>query len=1043
MKSFDSIRSGLADRRGRAYWRSLEELADTPEFREYVAREFPAQASEFTDPAGRRQFLKLMGASLALAGVSACTRQPEEKIIPYVRQPDEVVPGRPLFFATAMPLGGFAMPLLAENHMGRPTKLEGNPEHPASLGATDIFSQASVLSLYDPDRSRTVINRGEVRSWSAFIAALQSAVQSRQAAGGEGLRLLTEPVTSPSLVEQIEKLLESMPSAKWHQWDPVYGAVQGGAPAERPVYRFDRADIVVSLDADFLGYGPGSLRYQKDFSSRRRIRTPEEQQNRLYAAEPAPTVTGTKAEHRLAARASEIHGLAAALASAVGAPGGGASSSLSSAANAWVAAAAADLQSHRGRAVVVAGERQPAAVHALARSMNQALGGVGATVTYSAPVTASPADGAASIAELAADMNTGRVSLLLILGGNPVFNAPVDTAFTAALRKMDEVGTIFHLGLYHDETAELCHWHVPEAHYLESWGDARSFDGTVTLIQPLIAPLYGGRQAIEVLAAMNGTVGTSPADLLKDYWSRAFQKQTRTAWTLTDPQGNAFGSVETFWRHALHDGFVSGTPGTPGTGGAAAASAPSSAPSSAPPSAPPSAPSFEVIFRPDPTILDGRYANNGWLQELPKPISKVTWDSVAYVGVRTAERLGIALTGAADPNSAGNTDKEIVEITIQNRSVRLPVWILPGTADDVIVVHFGYGRRKAGRVGTDVGHDAFPLRTAAAPWFEGGATVSKTGDTYAIAATQNHFMMEGRNPVRVVEAAEYPYRAQGVDRQAGPRAGAEDVLALSALFVQRLQMGHVHRPQRLHGVQRLRRCLCRREQHRRRRQVRGDEDARDALDPRRHVFLGQPRRAGGVQPARPVPAVRERAVRGGLPRRGDAAQRRRPERHDLQPLRGDAVLLEQLPLQGAAVQLPPVLGFLDAGAVRGAQPGRHDPEPRRDGEVHLLRAADRPRADRRQGRRPADSGRRGQDGVPAGVPERGDRLRRSERSREPRRAARRTGAELRIARGSEHPAAHDLPGGRAERQRGGAEAGIGLEFRLESSCRRPNTPQAM
>ena len=751
--NFDEIRTRLADANGRTYWRSLEELADTPDFRNYVAREFPAQAAEFTDPAGRRQFLKLMGASLALAGVSACTRQPDEKIIPYVKQPEEIVPGRPLFFATAMPLGGFGMPLLAENHMGRPTKLEGNPEHPASLGATDIFAQASVLSLYDPDRSRAIINRGEVRTWGGLLSTLQTAAQARRGAGGDGLRLLTEPTTSPSVVEQIEKLIEAMPAAKWHQWDPVFGAVQGGAPAEHALYHFEKADVVVSLDADFLGIGAGSLRYSKDFASRRRIGTPRDEQNRLYVVEPVPTITGTKAEHRLAAKAAEVHGLAAALAQAVGVPAGQGSASGNSAT--WVSAAAADLRAHGGRSVVVAGTHQPAAVHALARAMNQALGNIGTTVTYSAPVASSPADGAASISELVADMNNGRVSVLLILGGNPAFTAPADLNFKAAMAKMSTAGTIVHLGPYHDETAELCHWHIPEAHYLESWGDVRAFDGTVSLMQPLIAPLYGGRQAIEVLAALNGTPGKTPVELVKDYWTRAFQNQTKASWTLQTSAGAAFASADALWRHALHDGFIgstsgfsSGTTGTSGATGAAGAPPAFAAPAAV-------AAGYEIVFRPDPTILDGRFANNGWLQELPKPLSKVTWDSVAYVGVSTAQRLGLALSGAGDLNSAGNTDKHIIEIKAQNRTVRMPALIMPGTADNVIVVHFGYGRSKAGRVGTNVGHDGFALRSSQAPWFEGGATVTKTSDTYPIAATQNHFAMEGRNPVRVVTAEEY------------------------------------------------------------------------------------------------------------------------------------------------------------------------------------------------------------------------------------------------------------------------------------------------
>src|SRR5262245_1678556 len=374
------IRSRLAGLEGRSYWRSLEELADTPDFHEYVNREFPAQASEFNDPAGRRQFLKLMGASLALAGVSACTRQPPEKIVPYVRQPEEIVPGRPLFFATAMPQGGVGLPLLAENHMGRPTKLEGNPEHPASLGATDVLAQASVLTLYDPDRSRTVINRGEVKTWSAFTAALVSALTAERGTGGAGFRLLTEPITSPSLLDQIDTLMSGLPQAKWHQWDPVYGTVQGGAAGASALYHFDKAEVIVSLDADFLGFGPAAVRYTKDFSSKRRIGTPEDQLNRLYVVEPSPTVTGANADHRLALKARDVQGFASALAGALGVAGAGAAELPDEARTKWIPAVVADLQSHRGASAVVAGDHQPPAVHALARAINQALGNVGTTV---------------------------------------------------------------------------------------------------------------------------------------------------------------------------------------------------------------------------------------------------------------------------------------------------------------------------------------------------------------------------------------------------------------------------------------------------------------------------------------------------------------------------------------------------------------------------------------------------------------------------------------------------------------------------------------
>ncbi len=739
--NLSDIRTRLAGLEGRAYWRSLEELADTPDFRQYVQREFPEQASEFSDPAGRRQFLKLMGASLALAGVSACTRQPEEKLVPYVQQPEEIVPGRPLFYATAMPLGGVGLPLLAENHMGRPTKLEGNPEHPASLGATDLFSQAAVLGLYDPDRSRTVIHRSEVKTFGAFRDGLLAALGPLRAAGGAGLRLLTEPISSPTLVDQIQALLTALPQAKWHQWDPVFGTSQGGVPGASALYRFDKADVVVSLDADFLGFGPGAVRYTKDFSSRRRIGTPQDTQNRLYAVEPVPTITGTNADHRLAVKARDVQTFAAGLAAALGVPGGSTTGELDAEARTkWLPAIAADLKAHAGRSVVVAGDFQPASVHALARAINEALGNVGATVSYGTPVTASPADGAASMTELVTDIQAGGVKLLLMLGGNPVFTAPADLNFRDALLKVD---TRIHVGLYFDETAEVSHWHVNEAHFLESWGDVRAFDGTVSLIQPLIAPLYDGHTATEVIAAVNG-VGGTPMELVKAYWTRAFAGQTTKAWSLSDASGRTFATAEALWRNALHDGFITSTSDL--LHGPAAGT---TAPATAAAAASPAMTGMEVIFRPDPNILDGRFANNGWLQELPKPLSKVTWDNVAYVSARTAERLGIPVY------RSGNQNQDVIEVAYQGRTARLPVWVLPGTADDVVVVHFGYGSTRAGRVGTGLGHNVYGLRTSRAPWFDGGATVTKTGETFPIYSTQNHFVMEGRHPVRVVDAAAY------------------------------------------------------------------------------------------------------------------------------------------------------------------------------------------------------------------------------------------------------------------------------------------------
>jgi len=728
--TFADIRSRLASPTtpdGRAYWRSLDELANTPEFQDYVAREFPSQASEFNDPAGRRQFLKLMGASLALAGVSACTRQPDEKIIPYVRQPEEVIPGRPLFYATSMSEGGIGMALLAENHLGRPTKLEGNPEHPASLGATDIFGQAAVLSLYDPDRSRTLRYRGDTKTWTGFVTALQGALTTQNALAGAGLRILTEPISSPSLVAQMQTMLTSLPEARWHQWDAVYGTVQGGAPSATGLYNFKNADIVVSLDADFLGFGPSAVRYAKDFASRRKIGTPADRQNRLYVVEPVPTITGAKADHRVSMKAAEVHVAAAALAAAVGvAASGGASIN-----DKWQAALpvmAADLNAHRGRSVVVAGPQQPAAVHALARAMNEALGNVGTTVTYAAPVTASPADGAASLSMLVGEMNAGKVDVLVILGGNPVFTAPADLDFAGALSK---VSTRIHLGLYFDETAELCDWHVPEAHFLESWGDLRSFDGTVTIQQPLIAPLYDGRQALELLSTLNGAPGRSPAELVKEFWAGSF-----VTGGFTDAAGQPYATADAFWRATLHEGFIAATSNLrAGAVLTPAANDAMTAPASV-------GGGLEIVFRPDPHVLDGRHANNGWLQEVPKPLSKLTWDNVAYLSYTTAQEYQLK-------------NEDVIEITYNGRTAKMPVWVMPGTADGVVAVHFGYGRRKAGRVGSNIGHNPFTIRTAQAPWFGAGATIVRTGETHVLASTQTHFAMEGRNPVRVVDAAAY------------------------------------------------------------------------------------------------------------------------------------------------------------------------------------------------------------------------------------------------------------------------------------------------
>ena len=752
---FSSIRSRLAGAEGRLYWRSLGELADTPAFREYLQREFPEQASQWNDPKGRRHFLKLMSASLALAGVGACVKQPPEKIIPYVRQPEDLVPGKPLFFATAVPFGGIAQPVLVESHEGHPTKVEGNPEHPASLGATDIFGQAAILTLYDPDRAQTVLFRGEVRGWGDFLSAASAALGAQKAKRGAGLRFLTETITSPTLAEQMSRIQQAFPQAKWHQWDPVpRDAARAALPGQDALYQFDKADVVVSLDSDFLSCGPGSLRYVRDFADRRRITDDKKEMNRLYAIESTPTLTGAKADHRLVLRASEIEAFAQALSAAIGSAGGGpAGASAFSNPNAqkWISAVAKDLQAHRGRSIVVPGDYQTASVHQLAKALNEALGNVGATVIYAPTVVVNSMDQLASLRDLVQAMDAGQVELLVILGSNPVFTAPVDLRFQERLSK---VGLSIHHSMYVDETSAYCHWNLPEAHAFESWSDVRAYDGTVTIMQPLIAPLYEGRTAHEVLATfIDAQNGKSSHDLVKDYWTRAFGGKV-AGWTITDPTGQPFKSADSFWKHVLHDGFVPGT-GSVGRGPATEDRTANVEPrQSTLGSRPSNASGLEIVFRPDQTIWDGRFANNGWLQELPKPLTKITWDPTAWISANLAEQQALQ-------------DGDVIELRHRGNTARLPVAIVPGHPDGAVTVFFGYGRQRTGRVGTPAedlarDFDVNRLRTSDALWFGQGLAIAKVGRRYVLAQTQEHHLMEGRHTVRAGTLEEYRTNPQFV-----------------------------------------------------------------------------------------------------------------------------------------------------------------------------------------------------------------------------------------------------------------------------------------
>src|SRR6185369_1430931 len=605
---FTEFRKRVGDLRGKEYWRSLEELArDEDSFDEFFHQEFPQQAASLDKGVDRRDFMKLMGASVAMAGLAAC-KQPAESIVPYVRQPENTIPGQPIFFATAMTLGGYASGVLAESHLGRPTKIEGNPDHPSSLGGTNAFMQASVLGLYDPDRSQVVRHVGDVATWSDFIAALQPVLKNPG-----GIRLLTQTITSPSIGAQIQALMTALPGMKWHQWEPVNrdnvreGAKLAFGSYVHPVYHFDKANVVVSLGSDFMGSGPGHLRYARDFMNRRRVRKGATGMNRLYAIESMPTSTGTSADHRFPVRPSQIESYARAIAASLGIGGPAVLPDFFKDA----AAIGRDLKANAGASIVIAGDEQPPVVHAIAHAINQALGNHGTTITITESPEVMPMNQLESLRELVTDMNAGKVQALIMLGGNPVFDTPADFKFENAFQK---VPFRAHLSHYYDETSELVHWHIPETHYLETWGDGRAHDGTVSIQQPLIAPLYNGRHASEVLGAMLGGLDQSPYDVVKTYWF-----------------GKGFNDAT--WRKALHDGVIanSAMPASTAAAGAAPATG-NSQPVTG----------LELEIKHDPTIYDGRFANNGWLQELPKPQTKITWDNALIVSPKTAEAQRIA-----------------------------------------------------------------------------------------------------------------------------------------------------------------------------------------------------------------------------------------------------------------------------------------------------------------------------------------------------------------------------------------------------------------
>jgi MoCo/4Fe-4S cofactor protein with predicted Tat translocation signal len=722
----NQIRERLA-RGDKQIWRSLDELAESEEFLEYLQDEFPQQVRS-SKGLDRREFLKLMAASLGLAGLTACMPRQNELIMPYTQAPPELVPGQPMVYASAYEMDGYARGILVTSHMGRPIKIEGNPDHPGSLGASDPFMQASILEMYNPDRSEVISSGGRIRTGAAFHNDLRQALSIQSARQGNGLRLLTKSITSPTLAAQIEQLLETFPGAEWIQYDPVtrdnvrLGAEMAFGEANETVYDFNQANVILSLDSNFLYEEPGSLNYTRAFSTRRTVLEGQLNPNRLYVVEGSFTITGASADHRLPVRPSQVEGIASQIAQLLGVQGIETSAGLGmELPGGWLESLAQDLQENAGNSIVIAGIRQPPAVHALAHAMNEALGNIGSTVFHTGAVFAEPINQMESIESLVRDMNAGNVELLIIIDGNPVYDSPANLDFIGAMQR---VGMSVYLGLYDNETAIRASYHVPATHFLEMWSDTRAFDGTVSIVQPLIEPIYGGMSPHELIAELLGQPEARGHDIVRGYWQEEFGAEDE------DPE------FDRWWQQVLHDGFIPGT------------ALPAQTTSVSPDwqtrlkkparvimaQQPVGQNELEIVFEPDPTMWDGRFANNAWLHELPKPITKIVWDNAALIGPSTAEQLDLF-------------NLDVVRLNYQNRVVNAPIWVMPGLAEGVVLVHLGYGRTRGGQVLQRTGFSAYTLRTTDTPWFGSGLEVRSTGQRYSLVSTQLHHSMEGRDLV--------------------------------------------------------------------------------------------------------------------------------------------------------------------------------------------------------------------------------------------------------------------------------------------------------
>ena len=714
----DTIRAELSETRGAAFWSKINELTESEDFQTLLRQTFPSQTNRWLE-GDRRTFLQLMGGSLGLAGLGACTRQPDEVIAPYSRNPEAIIPGKPRYFATALPRPTGALGILVESHMNRPTKVEGNPEHPASLGATDAIAQAEILGLYDPDRSSSVLHLGQIATWDDLTTALEEMLDRVAVGQGRGLRILSGNLNSPTLLRQRDALLEEHPEAIWHHWEPIdeenviAGVEAAFGEQAHPVYEFAEAQCFLSIDADFLSDDGMAVRNMRGFADARRVPVDQGHRPRSYVAEASVSSTGSVADHRVGARPSELEGVLRAVAKALGlavtAP------NLRPALARFAAAAASDLEAAGARGLVSVGRHCAPKLHQIAAAIQERLGAIGTTVRYVPTIDPRDRSRVESIGALTEALRAGEVEALVVLGGNPVYDAPADLNFGEAF---EQAKLRVHLGLYEDETSKLCHWHVPMAHTFESWSDTRALDGTASVVQPLIAPLYDGRTAHELLAALARQPGVSAHDLVQETW------RARRA----DLDDKAF---DAFWMTTLHDGLV--------TGSAFESLAVSGARLDV---GPPPAPvaGIEVALRPDPNVLDGRYANNAWLQETPRPMTRLVWGNAALMSPSTAAAQGLE-------------DGDVCRMQHGELTLDAPVWTTPGHPDDVITLHLGYGHRTLGSIADGVGFDAGALRSQGSLWNLAGVELKGTEEREQLVSVQDHDSMDGRDPVRLVALA--------------------------------------------------------------------------------------------------------------------------------------------------------------------------------------------------------------------------------------------------------------------------------------------------